>query len=242
VVVTESLWERQLLLRLCGAKVSPAISIIGVDTGLFRVPLSRDALRAKYNLPSDSFVIVSNRYLGGHYNGWFVVEAIRSILERCPDLILLYVNPSKMGPYTREKAELVCSRFPQIKFIEGPLPHSEIPNILGCGDIYVTFSSADGVPNSLLEAMACGLVPVAADLPQLREWIEDGESGYLVPQARVESLAATILKIYSDRRELHHMSRRCISRIHDLAAYEKCSERVRSLLLEHVGKACPNEK
>jgi glycosyltransferase involved in cell wall biosynthesis len=232
VLVTESLWEREMLRDLCGDQVSPEVSIIGVDTNLFRPPASRERLRDKYNLPHDAFVVVSNRYLGGHYNGWLVVKAIESLIERCPRLILLYVTPSKMDLRSKAKIEAVTVRFPRIRFLDGPLPHAEMPDILGCGDVYISFASFDGVPNSLLEAMACGLVPIVAELPQLGEWVEENITGYFVPQHDVKKLSSTLSDLYKNAQFLPSISQRCVSKIRECGSYGQASERTRNLLKE----------
>jgi glycosyltransferase involved in cell wall biosynthesis len=236
VVVTESLWEQRLLRHLCSPRVVPKVGLIGINTSLFKPPVSRDSLRAKYSLPPDSFVVVSNRYLDGHYHGWMVVDAVRSILKDCSGLILLYVNPSKMSTRTRAKAEAIATQSQQVRFIDGPLPQSEMPEILGCGDIYVSLSSADGIPNSLLEAMACGIVPIAGDLPQLREWIDDSKNGYLVPSTDTVSLASIIRHLYVNRQPLFDMSKKCVSKIRQEACFEECSKRTRTLLFELAKK------
>ena len=232
VVVTESLAERQLLRRLCGDSLTPKVEIIGIDTALFQPPASKEYVRHKYGVPRDAFVVITNRYLEGHYNGWMVVKAMQTVVDQCPNCRLLYVNPSNMGRTTRARAESTTRRYPQIVFVNGPIPHVEMPGILGCGDIYVSFSSFDGVPNSLLEAMGCGLVPVVADLPQLRDWIENGRTGYIVPQGRTDALASIIRDLYNNRQVLPGMSRDCVSRIHEAASYERCSARIRTLLLQ----------
>ena len=242
VVVTESLWERRLLQHLCGSGTDPKVNIIGVDTDIFRPSPCRDRLREKYGISPNSFVIVSNRYLVGHYNGWLVVQAVQSLMERCPHLTLLYVNPGKMALRTKTKAAGIAQRFPQIKFIEGPVSQSEMADILGCGDAYVTFSSADGIPNSLLEAMACGVVPIVADLPQVREWIEHCKNGYLVLPGDTAGLASTIYDLCANRQVLSEMSQRCVAKIRGAASYEECSKRTRTLLYELARKQdgqCP---
>jgi glycosyltransferase involved in cell wall biosynthesis len=135
-----------------------------------------------------------------------------------------------MDTSTKARAEAITARCPQIRFLEGPVAHAEMPKILGCGDVYVSFSSYDGIPNSVLEAMACGLVPVAADLPQLREWIEDGVDGYVVPQSDTEALAATVSYLYQHREVLPDMGARCVEKIRTRASYDVCSEKTRKLL------------
>jgi glycosyltransferase involved in cell wall biosynthesis len=234
VIVTESQWERQLLYDLCGASITPHVIVIGVDTALFRPPVSQSCLRQKYGVPRDAFVVVSNRSLLGHYNGWLVVQALQTIMEHCPQLVLLYANPSPLDVRAKAKVQDIIARFPRILFIEHYVPHAEVPNILGCGDVYISFSSYDGVPNSVLEAMACGLVPVVADLPQLREWIEPGVTGYIVQQFDMQGLAAVLCKLYTHRQALPEMSARCIAAIHRQGVYEQCMEQTRALLQDLI--------
>jgi glycosyltransferase involved in cell wall biosynthesis/GT2 family glycosyltransferase len=50
----------------------------------------------------------------------------------------------------------------------------------------------DGIPVVLMEAMACGLPVVAGDLPSIRELVEDGVTGRLVPPERPDLLAEAI--------------------------------------------------
>ncbi len=59
-------------------------------------------------------------------------------------------------------------------------------------------STHDGTPNSLLEAMASGLLPVCGDLPSIREWIEPGRNGLLVDPGDADALAAAMLRGLKD--------------------------------------------
>jgi len=64
--------------------------------------------------------------------------------------------------------------------------------------LMVSPSTHDGTPNTLLEAMACGLLPVAGDLDSIREWITPGENGLLVNPNDAKALAAAILRGLND--------------------------------------------
>jgi glycosyltransferase involved in cell wall biosynthesis len=58
--------------------------------------------------------------------------------------------------------------------------------------ISVSISEHDGTPNSLLEAMAIGCLPVAGDIESIREWITPGWNGLLVEPQRADALADAI--------------------------------------------------
>ena len=65
--------------------------------------------------------------------------------------------------------------------------------------VYVSPSIHDGTPNSLLEAMACGCIPVAGDVESIREWVTSGENGLLVDANSVRELADGIVTALEDR-------------------------------------------
>jgi glycosyltransferase involved in cell wall biosynthesis len=241
-VITQSIHERAFLKGFCPQLVEPAIINIGVDQSLFSPPTAPAPLRAKYGIPEDSFVIVSNRNLNGHYNGWEVVEAVASILHYCPNLFLLYASPYRMDQHTRSRAAALQRELPQLIFLDGPTAHVEMPSILGCGDIYISVSSYDGIPNSVLEAMACGLVPIVADLPQLHEWIQPGRTGYIVPQHDITQLASAIRTLYSQREQLSVLSPRCIDKIRTFGSYESCMYRMRQYIHELIERTSSDDR
>jgi glycosyltransferase involved in cell wall biosynthesis len=71
-------------------------------------------------------------------------------------------------------------------------------------DVFVTPTTWEGMPNTVLEAMACGKPIVATKAPGLQELVRDGLNGYLVPikepQALAEALARLIDNGYERRR------------------------------------------
>ena len=123
-----------------------------------------------------------------------------------------------------ESAKYVCQRYPGIKFvlsgkgtIEGYL--KRLVNNLGLegnfhfvgyvdrdalleyyqnAAIYVLPSYYEGLPATLLEAMSCGIPPVATAVEGTSEVIIDGETGLLVPPRNAEKLAEAMLKLLDD--------------------------------------------
>lgn len=82
------------------------------------------------------------------------------------------------------------------------LPYQDQTNLWNLflrADVYVSVSSHDGTPNTLLEAMACGCLPVCGDIESIREWITSGENGLLVDPHDPQAVAQAILIACQDK-------------------------------------------
>ena len=90
----------------------------------------------------------------------------------------------------REAKNLKVS--PSVEFL-GRVPHKKMPGLLSQADLYVSTSLSDGTSVSLLEAMAAGSFPVVTDIVSNREWVVDGENGFLVRTDSVDLLAQRIV-------------------------------------------------
>ena len=76
-------------------------------------------------------------------------------------------------------------------------------------DLFVLSSDFEGMPNALIEAMACGLPCVSTDCPTgPSDLIEDGVNGLLVPVRDPAAMARAIRRIYDDRDASHEMGRK----------------------------------
>ena len=65
--------------------------------------------------------------------------------------------------------------------VMGKRSPKEVLSLFRRAEVSVSITDHDGTPNSLLEAMAAGAIPVCGDLPSIREWIEPGRNGFLAP-------------------------------------------------------------
>jgi glycosyltransferase involved in cell wall biosynthesis len=71
-------------------------------------------------------------------------------------------------------------------------------SLFKASDVFVSPSSHDGTPNTLLESMACGCFPVVGNIESMQEWIEDGKNGSLVDPLSPAELGEAILKALAD--------------------------------------------
>lgn len=88
----------------------------------------------------------------------------------------------------------------------GTLPNAQVLKIFEQSDVFILTSDYEGLPLSLLEAMARGCVPVVTDLRSgIPELVRDGVNGYRVPVGDIQAFAerlSTLQRLPTWRREL----------------------------------------
>jgi glycosyltransferase involved in cell wall biosynthesis len=168
---------------------------MGVDEAFLEMGKNR-----KIELNRRPFIILSNRNLLPLYNISLLIRAIPIILKEEPRTrFLIAGDGSEKENLVREVKNSNLSAF--VQFL-GRVPHQEMPRLLAQTDVYVSTSPYDGTSVSLLEALASGAFPVVTDISSNREWIADGENGFLVPKENENLLAEKILEAIRNHRLL----------------------------------------
>jgi glycosyltransferase involved in cell wall biosynthesis len=169
----------------------------GVDTSLFR-PAKGDASRRRLGLPPGAFVIgtvgrLEPQKAHDHLVRAFAkIAALRSELD--PHLAVVGEG-SERGALER----LIESHGlrPRVHL----LGHFEpVSTVYQAFDVFALSSAWEGLPLSLLEAMASGLAVVATDVGGVRDAVDDGVNGLLVSPGDVEDLVTALLSLTDVRR------------------------------------------
>lgn len=150
------------------------------------------------------FTILSNRKFLPIYNVSLLIRAIPIVLREEPNVRFLIAGD---GP-EREKLERQAKNLninSSIQFL-GWVRHEEMATLLSQAEIYVSTSLDDGTSVSLLEAMASGTFPIVTNIPSNREWISDGENGFLIPTENEAMLAKKLVEAIRNRRLLGEAS------------------------------------
>ncbi len=105
---------------------------------------------------------------------------------------------------------------------------SDVPQLMQESDLYLNVSLYEGMPLTLLEAMASGLPIVATDVPGNRELVEDGANGAKAPLGDAEAIARAISGVLSDPDRYRQLSEGAIRKSADFSI-ERAGERHRDL-------------
>lgn len=179
-------------------------------------------------------IIISDRRLGPIYNVEVLIRAIPLILEHAPQTSFIIAGDGEQRGYL---ASLVSSLgvSDNVRLI-GWISHDELPNYLASSDIYVSTSLSDSTSLSLQEAMACELAPVVTNLPANREWITDGENGFLVPVKDIQALTDRIIYLIKNEEIRAKFGREGRKIIKQRAEYEEEMGKVEELYQQLVNK------
>lgn len=94
----------------------------------------------------------------------------------------------------------------------GFVPNDRIREYMRSHDMLVvpsvvhTNGDRDGIPNVIMEALSCRMPVVATDVCGIREVVEDGVTGLLVPQRDPAALADAVRRMLSDRQAAQRMA------------------------------------
>ena len=135
-----------------------------------------------------------------------LVEAVRRLSQMdVGDFELNLVGEGEQRPVVeRMVSELGLTR--RVHFV-GWVARDRIADHYRSADIFVTAPTWEGMPNTVLEAMACGLPIVGTQASGLRELVRDGLNGYLVPIKDPNALAQALARLVDNGYERRRMGR-----------------------------------
>lgn len=105
----------------------------------------------------------------------------------CAEIISKYIATNQL----EEKVKLF-----------GRLPKEEMNSFWKKQDVFVNISEYEGTSLSMLEAMSYGCAPVVTDVSGAREFIEDGENGYICEVGDLSRVSDCIIELAQNRQKL----------------------------------------
>ena len=161
----------------------------GIDAWAFRPARDAAAVRAEMRVPGGRRVVVMAGRMTPQ-KGWDVLlEAAARLQPVRDDLFWLLVGDGPLRPALARRASELGVR----ACFAGA--RGDMADVLGCADVVVLASRSEGLPFTLLEAMALGKPVVATRVGGVPEVVEDGRSGRLVPPDDPAALAGAIAAV-----------------------------------------------
>lgn len=160
--------------------------------------------------------VVANMYssVKGHA---YLVAAARRVCQNLPEAMFVLIGDGPERPKVEQQVrELGLEK----NFVF--LGHrKDVGELLVDCDLSVLPSTAEGLPNVVLEAMAAGLPVVATCVGGTPEIIENGISGLLVPSRDPRTLAEAILRVLLDRELANRLGRAGQERVQTRFSFDR---------------------
>jgi glycosyltransferase involved in cell wall biosynthesis len=184
IAVSEALRE-----RLCELGAAPERIVVirnGVDLDHFQ-PLEREQARRELDYTGYSLLCVGT--LIESKGQQLAIEA----LTRVPDMQLVLIGEGQARERFRELARrLGVSE--RVRFA-GMVPRERMPAHYSAADVLALPSEREGMPNAVLEALACGLPVIGTTVGGIPELIDDARAGRLMQRRDVDELVRCLREI-----------------------------------------------
>ena len=167
----------------------------GIDTSIFFPGPASQSLAQQLQLPTRSRVIVNPRGFRGYVCQEAFFRALPAVIERIPDLVAIAIGLKEFSAFGSLVDKLGIAQ--HVRLLPS-LPHRIVGDVFRLASVSVSPSLHDGTPNSLLEAMATGCLPVVGDIESIREWVSDGYNGVLCDPRDSASQSEAIIRALSD--------------------------------------------
>lgn len=152
-------------------------------------PAQRAEARAALGLAPEDWVIGSVGLLSARKQQRTLIEAVAQ-LDR-PDAVVVLCGPEGGGNEADPAYAAACradaARLGVRLIMTGR--RADVRAILWALDVFALPSLQEGMPNALLEALACGLPCVGSDIPGIRQLLDNGAHGEIFPPGDAHALA-----------------------------------------------------
>jgi glycosyltransferase involved in cell wall biosynthesis len=196
----------------------------GVDIQKYNI---RDgaARRAELGLRPDEIVFGMNARMTHQKGHVYLVEAAQEVVKKYSNVrfVLAGDGPLRADIENQIKKANLEKNFLLLGF------RNDIAELLPAYDMYVLPSLFEGLPNQVLEAMACGKGVVASAVDGTVEAVAEGETGLLVPSKNSSALAKALLMVLENRQLFQKFGKNSRKRIEQNFTIEQEIQKFESL-------------
>ncbi len=223
IVVPSPKFHRLLLEQ----KVKRPIHIIpnGIDLSNFKAVKNPGSFRSRLGLSPDAPMLLSVGRVDPEKRLDFLIDAFDRIADRIPDAHLVFAGDGSARKKLQEHAAAVRSNS-RIHFL-GMVNRAELPDLLHDATVFLSASTTEVHPISVIEAIASGLPMIAVQDEAFEGMIVDNENGHQTP-LDVGVFGDTLLTMLADREKLACYGKR------SLELSEKYSIEGQVRALEHL--------
>lgn len=229
VIITSSGGGKDLLKSEFGIpdhKIRPVLD--GVDTDIFKPGYPVDDLMKRHSIPKDKEIVVYLGLLNAYQGVDLLLNSARKIISKIPDVHFVVMGYPNVEKYREMAIRLGIAG--NVTFT-GRIPYEEAPRYLCMGDIAVSAKLSKTEANGkIYNYAAAGLPTVCFDTPVNREIL--GDLGIYAELGNKVSLAAAIVEVLSDAKQLEELKRSVRKKAEDELSWRKAGEKMMAVYKE----------
>ncbi len=206
----------------------------GVALGKVRDAAERRGLRERFGIAADDPVIGIVAHILPHKGFDDLVEALALIARQVPAVRCLVIGEAPRGRYLRHLLDLAERRAVRERLVLAG-PQEDVSRFLGGMDLFVLPSHTEGLPLTVLEAMAAGKPVVATTVGGIPEAVRHGETGLLVPPREPGHLAEAVITVLKDPVLANSMGEAGRTRAQEVFSLETEARQTRAVYDDVVG-------
>ena len=188
----------------------------GIDLKRFNKKINIKKIKKEFNLDKEKIITIIAR-LNPQKNHKNFLKAASIIAKSIPNTKFLIVGDGKL----RKKLENYSNFLGISKKIIFTGIRKDIPEILKISDIFILSSDYEGLPITILEAMASSKPIVATNVSGNPEAVVHNKTGILVPPKNSEALAKAVIKLLKNKKLRKQMGKQGRRRVEKYFTIEK---------------------
>jgi glycosyltransferase involved in cell wall biosynthesis len=158
------------------------------------MPSIRDRVRKELGLPQDAFIIIQVARLNRLKDHGTALRAMARVATQVANAILLVVGDGE----ERENTQSMISDMALAGSVRMLGERSDVAELLQAADAFLLTSISEGIPLTLIEAMAAALPCVATRVGGVPEIVSEGETGLLAAAGDDRELSRHIVRLAAD--------------------------------------------
>ncbi|MGM8216559.1 glycosyltransferase family 4 protein [Bacillaceae bacterium W0354] len=204
---------------------------VGIDLDQFKPTNKTNSnFKKQFHIPSEDIVVTCIAEFSVNKNQRFLVEIWKEVERKFENVHLVFVGKGEQEGFLKSMAKL--EQLERIHFLGF---RQDVNDILCLSDCVTLVSKREGLPKSLMEAMACGLPAIVTDIRGCRDLITHGENGFVVPCDNHSLFIHYLTQLVNDSKLRYQMGQKSLTKVkqYNLKEVMKGLENIYQKLLQH---------
>jgi len=199
---------RKSLIRLGLRPEQVVVMANGIDIRYWRRQEAEPVLRREFGLRDEQMLVGTVARIAKQKDLPTFYEVAARVVKHRPGTVFVIVGDGYGDELEKARAQVEARGLAEVVRLTGH--RTDQLNIYSSFDLFLMTSVAEGMPNTVLEAMALELPIVSTRVSGVPDLIEEGQCGLLAPMGDADALATAVLSLLDDsqrRRQFGQVAR-----------------------------------